>query len=411
MRILWLKTDLLHPVDVGSRIRTYFMMRELKRKHEFTYLTFDDGTADPEAYQRATEYCDELVRVPHRTVRKFSWSFYRDLAMNVLSNKPYVIEKYQSAVFTDTINRLVHKNRVELVVCDFLHPSINLPSGLPCPVLLFQHNVEAMIWRRHADVQTHGIKRAYFQQQWRRMLAYERHACRSADYVVAVSEQDHEVMAREYGLAHIAHIPTGVDTTYFKPGGRIRRDPAHLVFTGSMDWLPNDDGMWFFVQEILPLIRAKVPDVKLTIVGRKPFARMKALSREDPSIVVTGGVKDVRPYMEQASAYIVPLRIGGGTRLKIFEAMAMEKAVISTSIGAEGLPVTDESDVLIADSPKAFASAVLRVLNDPLLALRLGANAAEKVRKEYAWDRVAECFVQLCEQVCRTASSRVRQAA
>ena len=408
MRILWLKTDLLHPVDVGSRIRTYYMLRELKRKHMLTYLTLDDGTADPEAYRRATEYCHELVSVPHRTTRKYSWSFYRDLAMNVLSRKPYTIEKYRSAAFRDTISRLAHENRAELVVCDFLHPSINLPFGLPCPVVLFQHNVEAMIWRRQFEVQTQPITRAYFRQQWRRMWEYERDACRRFDYVVAVSETDRDVMAREYGLAHIAHIPTGVDTTYFRPSGRFKEEPAHLVFTGSMDWLPNDDGMWFFVQEILPLIRSKLPEVKLTIVGRKPFARIEALSREDPSITVTGRVEDVRPYMEQASAYVVPLRIGGGTRLKIFEAMAMEKAIVSTSIGAEGLPITDGLDVLIADTPQAFASAVLRVLNDRSLAKKLGANAAAKVRNEYAWDRVADCFVNLCE---RARSSRLRPAA
>ena len=408
MRILWLKTDLLHPVEVGGRIRTYYMLRELKRKHMLTYLTLDDGTAGPEAYRRAAEYCHELVPVPHRTTRKFSWSFYRDLAMNELSRRPYTIEKYRSAAFRDAISRLAHGNRAELVVCDFLYPSINLPSGLPCPVLLFQHNVEAMIWRRQFEVQTQPITRAYFRQQWRRMQEYERDACRRFDYVVAVSETDRDVMANEYGLAHIDHIPTGVDTTYFRPSGRLKEEPAHLVFTGSMDWLPNDDGMWFFVQKIFPLIRSKLPEVKLTIVGRKPFARIEALSREDPSIAVTGRVEDVRPYMEQASAYVVPLRIGGGTRLKIFEAMAMEKAIVSTSIGAEGLPITDGVDVLIADTPQAFASAVLRVLNDRSLAKRLGANAAAKVRNEYAWDRVADCFTNLCE---RARSSRFRTAA
>jgi len=400
MRILWLKTDFLHPVDVGSKIRTYYMLRELKRKHEVTYLTLDDGTADPEAHRRAEEYCHELIHVPHTTTKKFSWSFYCELAMNVLSGRPYAIDKYRSAMFTDTIGRLIRTNKIELVVCDFLHPSVNIPSSLACPVVLFQHNVEAMILRRHFEVQTQPITRAYFRQQWRRMQEYERDACRRFDYVVAVSENDRDVMAREYGLAQIGYVPTGVDTTYFRSSGRIKAEPAHLVFTGSMDWLPNDDGMWFFVKEILPLVRLKLPNVTITIVGRKPFPRMEALHRQDPSITITGRVEDVRPYMERASAYVVPLRIGGGTRLKIFEAMAMEKAIVSTSIGAEGLPINDGLDVLIADTPQAFATAVLRVLTDQSLAERLGANAAAKVRNEYAWDRVADCFVNLCERAC-----------
>ncbi|NWF73054.1 MAG: glycosyltransferase [Nitrospirae bacterium] len=403
MRILWLKTDLLHPVDVGSKIRTYYMLRELKRKHEVTYLTLDDGAAGPEAYRRADEYCHELIHVPHTTTKKFSWSFYCDLAKNVLSGRPYAIDKYRSADFTDTIGRLIRTKRIELVVCDFLHPSINLPSALACPMVLFQHNVEAMILRRQFEVQTQPITRAYFRQQWRKMREYERDACRRFDYVVAVSENDRDVMAREYGLTQIGSIPTGVDTTYFRSSGCIKAEPAHLVFTGSMDWQPNDDGMWFFVKEVLPLIRLKLPNVKLTIVGRKPFPRMEALNRQDPSIRITGRVEDVRPYMEQASAYVVPLRIGGGTRLKIFEAMAMEKAIVSTSIGAEGLPITDGLDILIADTPQAFAAAVLRVLNDQSLAKRLGDNAAAMVRNEYAWDRVADSFVNLCERACRSS--------
>lgn len=410
MRILWLKTDLLHPVDVGSKIRTYYMLRELRRMHELTYVTLDDGTAGPDAYRLAGEYCHELVPVPHRKARRFSWSFYRELAMNLFSGRPYAIDRYRSGAFTETISRLVRGKRADLVVCDFLHPSINLPPDLPCPVVLFQHNVEAMIWRRHVEVETSRIKRAFFRQQWRRMWAYERQACRLADYVIAVSKQDHEVMAREYGLSRIAHIPTGVDTAYFRPSGRIAAEPGHLVFTGSMDWLPNDDGMWFFVRDILPLIRAKRPDVKLTIVGRKPFARIAALSKEDPSIIVTGRVEDVRPYIERASAYVVPLRIGGGTRLKIYEAMAMGKAVISTSLGAEGLPVAHGTDILIVDDPPEFASAVLRILDDPSLAQRLGASAAATVRKEYAWDRVAGCFADLCEEARRGAAFHAQVA-
>lgn len=410
MRILWLKTDLLHPVDVGSRIRTYNMLRELKRNHELTYLTLNDGTADPEACRRASEYCHELVHVPHTTTLKYSWSFYRDLTMNMWSGRPYTIEKYRSTGFMEAIKHLVRKNRIELVVCDFLHPSVNIPVSLSCPVVLFQHNVEAMIWRRHYDVQSQPIKRAYFRHQWRRMWAYECNACRRFDYVVAVSKSDRDVMAREYGLENIAHVPTGVDTGYFRPSGRVKEEPAHIVFTGSMDWLPNDDGMWFFVREILPLIRLALPQVKLTIVGRKPFPRIEALSKEDPAITVTGRVDDVRPYIESASVYVVPLRIGGGTRLKIFEAMAMEKPIVSTTIGAEGLPVTDGRDVLIADTPQTFASAVLRVLNDASFARWLGTNAATKVRNEYAWDRVADCFVGLCERACKAAADRLRSA-
>jgi glycosyltransferase involved in cell wall biosynthesis len=168
-----------------------------------------------------------------------------------------------------------------------------------------------------------------------------------------------------------------VDTDYFRPSGSTEPDPYHLVFSGSMDWLPNDDAMKYFMREMLPRIRAACPETVLTIVGRKPFPSLTALTREHPYIRVTGQVDDVRPYMERASVYVMPLRIGGGTRLKAFEAMAMEKPIVSTSIGVEGLPIVHGTHALIADDPNAFADAV--------------------VRANFGWAPVAGAFMDACE--------------
>src|SRR5207247_2561020 len=168
-----------------------------------------------------------------------------------------------------------------------------------------------------------------------------------------------------------------------------------------MDWLPNEDAIRYFTEQILPLIKQRLPDVTLTVVGRNPYPALLDLSQRDSSVIVTGRVGDVRPYMERAAAYVVPLRIGGGTRLKIYEAMAMGKAVVSTSIGAEGLPVRDGVDLLLADTPQAFANAVVRVLTDPELADRLGAHAARTVRERFTWGKVAECFVEICQRCLR----------
>jgi glycosyltransferase involved in cell wall biosynthesis len=188
-----------------------------------------------------------------------------------------------------------------------------------------------------------------------------------------------------------------VDTDYFRPSGSIEPDPYHLVFSGSMDWLPNDDAMKYFVRSIFPRIRASCPEVVLTIVGRKPFPSLTALGRNDPSIRVTGQVEDVRPYLERAAVYVIPLRIGGGTRLKVFEAMAMGKAVVSTSIGVEGLPIVNGTDALVADDPDAFADAVVQLLRDRTLLGRLGQVAAGKVRAQFGWAPVAASFIQACE--------------
>jgi glycosyltransferase involved in cell wall biosynthesis len=234
------------------------------------------------------------------------------------------------------------------------------------------------------------------------MQRFEQEACRRVNCVVAVSEADAEKMQRDYGLEKVYDIPTGVDVDFFKPMNTIATRPNSLVFTGSMDWLPNEDAMQYFINEIMPLVRKAVPDLRLTIVGRSPYPSLVELAQRDSSISVTGRVDDVRPHMEGATAFIVPIRIGGGTRLKIYEAMAMEKPVISTTVGAEGLPVRDGVELLLADDPKAFAEAVINVLSDSSLANRLGKNAAALVRENFGWRRVSATMADICKTVVAT---------
>jgi glycosyltransferase involved in cell wall biosynthesis len=406
LRILWLKTELLHPVDKGGRIRTYHMLRALKRDHHVTYLTLDDGTAATDARALAKEYCDELICVPHTTRTKFSAGFYAELARNLVSPLPYFMQKYASAAMRCEIERLIAGKAFDVLVCDFLNPSVNMPARLPLATVLFQHNVEAMIWRRHYEVQSNPLKKLYLRGQWRKSLAYERAACRRFDSVAAVSREDAETMRREYGVRAVADVPTGVDTEFFRRSGALERAPHSIVFTGSMDWLPNEDAMQFFIKEILPRVRQRVPEVTLTVVGRNPFPSLVEQSRRDPAITVTGRVDDVRPFMERAAAYVVPIRVGGGTRLKIYEAMAMELPVVSTAVGAEGLPVSDGEHLLLADAPAEFADALVSVLTDDALARALAARAAGLVRERYGWEGVAAEFAAICQRAARAFEQR-----
>jgi sugar transferase (PEP-CTERM/EpsH1 system associated) len=395
MNILWIKTELLHPIDKGGKIRTYNMLKELKREHRITYLTLDDGTADAAARERAIEYCHDLVCVPHTQRQKFTAGFYAELFSNLVSSLPYAIKKYTSPELREEISR--RAGDCDVVVCDFLALAANVPANLGKPTVLFQHNVEAMIWKRHCEVQNNPLKKAYLFAQWKKMRAFERRMCRSFDSVIAVSEEDGVQIRSEYGAQNVFDVPTGVDTEFFRPSG-VEKSAAHnLVFTGSMDWLPNEDAIRYFTEQIMPRIKSQIPDVTLTVVGRNPYQSLVELAKNDDSIIVTGRVDDVRPYMERAAAYVVPLRVGGGTRLKIFEAMAMEKPIVSTTIGAEGLPVSDGAELLLADSPEAFAAAVVRVLQDRDVANELAQRAAHLVRAEFGWQKVAERFANICE--------------
>ena len=406
MDILWLKTELLHPVDKGGKIRTYNMLKELKRHHRITYLTLDDGSAGAAERESALEYCHELVCVPYAPREKFTAGFYSELLFNLASPRPYAIKKYQSAQMRAEIVQRAASGEVDLVVCDFLAPAGNVPVALKCPTVLFQHNVEAMIWQRHYEVQSNPIKKSYLFAQWLKMSAFERKMCRRFDAVVAVSTEDREQMQNEYGVAAVFDVPTGVDTNFFRPSGTEQPVAHNLVFTGSMDWLPNEDAISYFTEQVMPRIKREIPDVTLTVVGRNPYPSLLELARRDPSVVVTGRVDDVRPYMERAAAYVVPLRIGGGTRLKIYEAMAMEKAIVSTTVGAEGLPVKDGAELLLADTAESLAAAVIKILNDKALANALGTCAAKTVRENFGWARVAERFSNICDETLALAEAR-----
>lgn len=398
MHILWLKTELLHPIDKGGKIRTYEMLKELKKAHHITYLTLVDGSADADALEKSSEYAHEVITIPHQTAPKFSLNFYLELLINLSSPLPYFIQKYVSKAMLEAVKKHTQQQHFDIVVCDFLMPAVNMPKNLATPTLLFQHNVEAMIWRRHYETQPKGLKKTFLKNQWDKAIAYERDACQNFDFIAAVSEIDAEQMRNEYALKNVAAIPTGVDTVFFQSNNNVAKEPYNLVFTGSMDWLPNEDAIKWFLADILPLIKQQIPSVTLTVVGRNPFPSLIELGKNDPSIIITGRVPDVRPYMDKASVYIVPMRIGSGTRLKIYEAMAMALPMVSTHVGAEGLPVIDGEELFLRDTPEAFAQMVVILLSDHALAQRIGANAAKTVRAKFGWKTVSDDFITLCNR-------------
>jgi hypothetical protein len=217
MRILWLKSELLHPLDKGGKIRTYQMLKHLKREHDVTYLSFARHEDPIDAFQRSDEYCHRLLTTPWREPRKYGARFYCDLTSSLVSSLPYAIRKYDSREMRKAVERELRQRAYDVVVCDFLVASINLPSTLRCPAVLFQHNIESMIWRRHFEVQKNFVKRAFLETQWQKMVSYERDACRRFDAVVAVSETDREQMRSEFGIQQVYDVPTGVDSTYFSP--------------------------------------------------------------------------------------------------------------------------------------------------------------------------------------------------
>jgi glycosyltransferase involved in cell wall biosynthesis len=313
--------------------------------------------------------------------------------------------KYCRPVVRRELNSMLQQEQFDVILCDFLFAAPALPWDFPCPKVLFTHNVEAMIWKRHYQVARNPLWKALSWREWKTMERAERQYLKRADHVLAVSETDRDHFLNYLPPSKLTIVPTGVDVEFFQPL-RDQEEPDSLVFTGSMDWLPNEDGIFYFIEKVLPRIREQVPEVSLQVVGRKPSARLKQLAVGEKNVQVTGWVEDIRPYLARSAVCIVPLRIGGGTRLKIFEAMAMAKAVVSTTIGAEGLPVRHGESILLADDPEDFARQTVELLRDPERRNRIGTAAHKMVTEKYSWAQVADGFAQVLERVSGSSEPR-----
>jgi glycosyltransferase involved in cell wall biosynthesis len=399
MKTLWVNSNFMHPTTKGGQIRTLEMLRHLHRWHEIHYVAIENP-AQPEGPARAREYSHKSYPFPYRVPSKTSPAFYAELVRGLFSPTPVAVERFNPPGMRAFLEDLIRQEHFDCAVVDHLAPTSYFPD-LP-HAIFFQHNVETVIWRRHVEHAANPLRRAYFKLQADRMYRYERRVSQASGHIVAVSRTDADVMRRLFDVTRVTEIPTGVDIDYFLPDrtGASACQPvptADLVFVGSMDWLPNVDGTLYFVREILPLIRRQRPATTLAIVGRTPPPKILQLAAEDSAIQVTGTVPDIRPYLWNSAVSIVPLRIGGGTRLKIYEAMAAQIPVVSTTIGAEGLSVNPPEDIRIADTPDRFASHCLELLASPEIRARLSHSAWQMVNSNFSWEHVARCFEKIME--------------
>ena len=388
MKVLWVKSGGFVPADHGGRIRSLAIARELAKLHEVHLFTFYERQAI-DAHKELEKEFAGVHTVPLDIAGKKS---ARDLflfAKSVLQDSPYAILKYCRPEVRESLARLLAGEHFDAIVCDFLISGGALPWDSKIPVVVFTHNVEAEIFARHIKNETRLIHRAVWRREFRVTDRLERELLGRADHVLAVSDHDRDQFVKYLPPEKVSVIPTGadVDAELFKPE---LQKPNSLLFVGSMDWLPNEDAMLYFVKEIFPLIRASIPQATLSIVGRKPSRTISNLAANEPGIVVTGRVDKVEPYLRDASVYVVPLRVGGGTRIKIFGAMAAGKTIVSTTIGAEGLDVTNGQNIVVADDARDFASSVVSLLKDSDTRERIGLNAREHVQKFYSWKAVTK---------------------
>jgi glycosyltransferase involved in cell wall biosynthesis len=409
MRILWVKADKLLPVQNGGNIRTYHVLRHLSARHELTFYSYYGGPADPDYERELQRQLPGAVAVATGKRQLSGGVRALDYLAHLGAQAPYAVSRFADPQVQKQIQGWFREHRFEVAVSDFLDAAVNFPGNLTIPSVLFQHNVESEIWRRYASAVGNPAKKLMYDLEFRKMLRYERAAVCKFQHVIAVSENDRRIMMQWVDGDHVSVVPTGVDLAEYSPNGsgsgsseRGRLEPV-ITFVGAMDWEPNVDGVEYFCSQVWPAIKVEVPQARLRIVGRNPDRRVQNLAASDASIEVTGRVPSVVEHLRQSAVVIVPLRIGGGTRLKIYEAMATAKAVVSTTVGAEGLDVHHGRDIILADDPGSFSQAVIMLLRDPDLRRRYENSAAETAAR-YDWPAIGERFSEVLQSVAEKKS-------
>ncbi|MBF0478094.1 MAG: glycosyltransferase [Candidatus Omnitrophica bacterium] len=377
MNILFLAPRLPYPIDTGGKIRTFHNLKQLVSRNAVDLLCFSFNADDLKYEKIFKDMGINLHLVPAVSLSGIS------AACSIFfSPQPFSVDKYKSKEMARMVENLMGQKKYDVIHIDHIHMGQYAKYIQSIPVFVDDHNVEYRILERCADVEGSALKGWLYRGQAQKMKKYEKKFLGMVNGGFAVSDDDAKLLRDlNPGSSRIDVIPNGVDTEFFTPEN-VPEEQA-LVFTGSMDWMPNDDAMIYFCEAVFPLLKDQ--DLKIYIVGKGPSHKLQELVARDPRIIITGRVDDVRTYMNRAKVFVVPLRIGGGTRLKILEAMAMEKAVVSTSIGAEGINYTKDQDIMIADKPEIFADTIRALLLDNDKRKTLGKQGRELVCRQYDW--------------------------
>ena len=395
MRLLWVKAGKLLPVDTGGKIRSFNIMRHLATRHELTVLSYYHGVPD-EQYEEDLRREFPGAAVVAVTERSGAVPQALHYARRFPRVAPYSVSKFTSPQVRERLAQIINERNPHVTVCDFLAASLNFPRRPITPSVLFQHNVESALWQRQARHEGNIAKRLVFTLEAAKMRRYETAALGRFQHVIAVSDHDRALMARMSPGTAITVVPTGVDVAYYRRDDAERSSRPLVMFLGSMDWPANIDGVEYFCANIWPEVVARVPDAMFEVVGRHPPLRIRRLGSD--SVKIVGGVTSVVPHLHSASVFVVPLRIGGGTRLKIYEAMAAALPIVSTRVGAEGLDVTNGQDIVIEDDPHEFAEALIGLLQSNAQRRMIG-DAAATTAARFDWSVITTAFESVLERV------------
>lgn len=413
MKLLFLSPYLPSPPRWGAPRRVHGLVSELARRHEVSLLAFTVSGEDTNGALQATgQYCAEVVTVENDHLdRALDRKRKRQIQLrSLLHIHSFEHLAYYHPAFQKEIDRLVARLDFDVITTEHAQLACyRLPRT--ARLVLDEHNIEYDVLRRTTATERPSIRKFYNWVNHLKLRCEERSAWHRADGITLTSERDEELVRQYASDKRTAVIPNAVDTEFFRPSP-APVEAGTILFFGAINYYPNTEGLLFFLDEVFPLVKRQHPGARLLIVGQLPPSAITCRAAED--VIVTGLVDDVRPYLARAAVVVAPLRIGGGTRLKIVEAMAMGKPIVATRIGAEGLDVNDGEHILLGDTAEDFATQVVRALDDSALAQRLGLAARQRAEALYTWrdavDRL-ERFYQDLPSPSRSLSPAYRRQA
>jgi glycosyltransferase involved in cell wall biosynthesis len=399
MRILFLTPTFPYPLDNGNRILEFNTIKQLSKNHQIFLLSLiQEG--QHQHLLRLKEYCTSIETVPVPEVglwgKEVNYSKL-GLVKSLFNPIPYNLARWYSLEMENKLKKVLSRNTFDLVQIETLHMAPYARFYKNSPVILRQHNVESKMMERYYKNASDYFERIFAFLQWRKLLGYERKMCLDSDLVITLSRIDEDDIKRLSSEIKTEVLSIGVDGEYFKPKNEVRKE-NQILYLGNLGFPPVRENVLYFLSEIWPIIKQKCPDTKFLILGNRPRNKDKII-RKFPDVVFLGEVEDIRPYMDSSCLTVVPHRIASGVRFKILEAMAMKLPVVSTSIGCEGLNVADGENILVADSPLAFARQVVNLLENDDLRISLADKAYALVKDKYTWQNVGQRLNRIYENL------------
>jgi len=399
--VLFLSQIVPYPPHGGVLQRGFNLIRELGRHADVHLLAFVHPDVLPtpqtlEESRRVLQQCCRTVEYFPLWPKTSAVNRIAALGLGVCSHQPFSVIAHRSAAFARRVKDIIRDRHIDVLHVDTVALSQFVPPGLALPTVLTHHNIESLLMERRAQVETRTLARWYLNREVRKLRRYEADLSRTFDVNITMSVPDERILQRMVPGVRTAVVPNGVDVDYFAPDGT--EETPSLIYTGGMNMFANRDAVLYFLEHVWPRIAQARPDVRFLAVGQDPPKELRAIATRDPRVTVTGYVNDIRPLVRQAAVYVVPLRVGGGTRLKVLDAMASRKALVSTSIGCEGIDVTPGQHLLVADSPELFTQSTLDLLSSPERRRSLGDAARSRVVERYSWRGVGQQLLRAYEQ-------------